>query len=87
MPKYEFIWDDKENVPHLTEHEVTPEEAQWVVEHPLGQATSRTTGDPVAFVYTQQGRHLMVAYFMVDAVTVYVKTAYEAPPRRNRKGT
>lgn len=82
MPKYEFIWNDDKNVPHLHEHGVTPEEAQQVVEHPIGHAISRTSGDPVAFGYTSAGRHLMVAYFLVDRVTVYVKTAYEVPPMR-----
>jgi uncharacterized DUF497 family protein len=85
VPYFEFIWDDGENIPHLAEHGVTPEEAQWVVEHPLAQATSKTSGDPVVFGFTPGGRHLMVAYFHVDEVTVYVKTAYDAPPQTRRR--
>ena len=85
MPPCFFIWDDDENVPHLAEHDVTPEEAAYVVEHAPEQdrTVSASTGIPVAFGYTPAGRHLMVAYrFLDEAKTeVYVVTAYDVPPR------
>jgi len=67
MPQYELIWDDSDdgNIAHLDAHGVSPEEAAYVVEHPLGHAQNRK-GDPVAFGYTLAGRHLAVAYWFVD---------------------
>jgi uncharacterized DUF497 family protein len=85
VPKYVFIWDDQRNVPHLAEHGVTPEEAAHVIEHAIAHDVSRSSGDPVAFGYTPTGRHLMVAYWFVDRLTVYVETAYEVPPEAPRK--
>jgi len=90
MPVYEFIWsegdeDEEGNLQHLAEHQVTPDEAAYVVEHPIGHESNRI-GDPIAFGYTAAGRHLAVAYWFVDDITVYVETAYDTPPRvtRNR---
>ncbi len=81
-----FVWDDDDNVPHLAEHGVTPEEAQYVVEHAEDQDrdVSRTTGNPVVFGDTPTGKHLMVVYWPIDAATVYVETAYEVPRRAGR---
>lgn len=88
MASYLFIWDDDEggNVAHLADHDVTPEEAAYVVEHPVGQTTNRR-GEPVAFGYTRAGRHLAAAYWFVDEsrTTVYVETAYDTQPRLRRR--
>jgi len=88
MAKFVFIWDEEDNVPHLAEHGVTPEEAEYVVEHAgrEDRAVSRTTGHPIAFGATPTRRHLAVVYWMVDEQEglVYVETAYEVPPRTGR---
>lgn len=89
MRHCEFIWDPTDNVPHLAEHDVTPEEAAYVVEHAAAdnRTTSRTTGNPIAFGYTRAGRFLAVVYWVIDpeARQVYIETAYDVPPpiRRN----
>ena len=81
MPIYFFIWDDDDNVPHLVEHDVTPEEAAYVVERATDddRTVSRSTGLPVAFGRTSTGRRLAVVYrFLDDAkIEVYVATAYD----------
>jgi len=84
MPNGDFLWTD-ENIEHLAEHGVTPEEARYVVEHPTGMDQNRD-GDPVAFGFTVHGRHLAVPYvFLDDAKSlVYVTTAYDTPPRQRR---
>ncbi len=79
---FDFIWND-ENIEHLAEHGVTTTEARYVVENPVGMEKNRN-GDPIAFGYTQHGRHLAVPFvFLDDARTlVYVTTAYETSPRQ-----
>lgn len=90
MARYLFRWDDSAegNVLHLAAHEVTPEEAAYVVEHAIGHASNRN-GDPIAFGYTPGRRHLAVAYWFMDEAetTVYVETAYDTPAKvsRNRR--
>jgi len=89
MRDFVFIWDPDENVPHLAEHDVTPDEAAYVVEHagPADRAISRTTGNPIAFGFTPAGRFLAVVYWVVDPNenVVYVETAYDVTPRRRRR--
>lgn len=89
MPGYNFIWDDDDNVPHLAEHGITPEEAEYVVEHAGvdDRGISRTTGNPIAFGFTPARRYLAVVYWLVDEKEnlVYVETAYEVPPRSGRR--
>ena len=84
MPSYLYIWDEDENLPHIEQHGVTPEEAEYVIEHPTGHARNRD-GDPIAFGYTRTGRHLAVVYVQADAATLRVSTAYDVPPRMRRE--
>jgi uncharacterized DUF497 family protein len=86
VPYYEFFWLEEDNVAHLAEHGVTPAEAEYVVTHatPEERDVSRTSGEPVAFGFTPQGRHLCVVYAHVDDLTVYVVTAFDAPPLKRR---
>ena len=77
---YQFIWDlddDPEgNSYHIAEHGVTKEDAEAVVENPLGMETSRSSGRPIYFGYTSEGRLLAVVVELVDEETVYPVTAY-----------
>lgn len=76
MPFWFCLWDD-ENVQHLAEHGVTPEEFEEIVADPDSQSTSRTTGRPIAFGFTSAGRYLACVFEMVDEVTIYPITAYD----------
>ena len=76
MPYYFFVWND-ETVQHLAEHNVTPDEFEQAVCRPIGGETSRTTGRPIAFGYTSEGRKLACIYELVDESTVLPITAYE----------
>lgn len=77
MPWYDVFWTQQVER-HLKEHGVTPEEAAYVVRHPVGVANSRSTGLPIAFGRTETGRSLAVVYELdPDELTVYLVTAYE----------
>jgi len=87
MPYDAILWDLDEdpdgNVQHCSEHGVSKEEVEEVLENATDADLSRSSGRPVAFGDTSAGRHLMVVFEVVDAETVYPVTAYEVP-RRHR---
>ena len=76
MPYYFFLWDEK-NIRHVAEHGVTTEEFEEVVQAPQGVEASRSSGLPVAFGYTADGRFLACVYEKLDDDTIYPVTAYE----------
>lgn len=81
-----IIWDADDdpdgNVQHCAGHGVTKEEIEAVFQNMTDEDISRSSGRPVAFGYTREGRHLMVVYEEIDAETVYPITAYEVPRRQ-----
>ncbi len=79
MPHLEVIWTDgpDENITHLAEHDVTPEEAEEILRNPAMIDISRTSGRSIAMGYTRAGRRLAVIYVEVDPITVYPITAYD----------
>ncbi len=83
-----ILWDRDDdadgNVQHCAKHGVTKEEVEDVLENPLDEDISRSSGRPVAFGDTSTGRHLMVVYERIHADTVYPVTAYDVPRRRRR---
>jgi len=92
----EFIWDLAEdpagNAYHIAEHDITVDEAEEVVRARYEAAVaSRSSGRPTEFGWTITGKHLGVAFEVVDEdlPQVYVVTAFEAPPpaqpKRRRK--
>ena len=57
---------------------MTPEEAGGqVLREPIATDVSRTSGNPIAFGYTDRGRKLAVVYEEIDGMTVCVLTAYD----------
>ena len=80
MPWFDFIWDDEENVAHLAEHGLKPEEVADVVRYPDNRSYSRSSGLPVAFGYTPTGRYVCVVYQQFDSQLVYIVTAYDVEP-------
>ena len=86
MPFEFIIWDlddDPEgNVQHCGEHGVTKEEVEEIFENSNDEDLSHSSGRPVIFGDTAAGRHLMVAYDLIDPDTVYPITAYEVPRRQ-----
>ena len=78
MAYVHFIWTD-EIVDHLAEHGISQDDFEQVVCHPVGKGLSRSTGLPVAWGYTADGRYIMAVYEQIDRLTVLPVTAYEVP--------
>jgi hypothetical protein len=76
MPYYFFIWT-AEVIEHLAEHEVTPEEFEEVVSRPDFEDVSRSSGNPVAFGHSSDGRYLCCVFRRLDDDTIEPVTAYE----------
>ncbi len=79
MPYYEIMWDDEPggNAEHIAEHGLSPEDVEEVLFNPTGKDVSRSSGMPIAFGFTPDGRYILVVYEQVDAVTIFPVTAYE----------
>ncbi len=80
MPWFELIWEWDEpdgNVAHIAEHDLTPEDVEYVLENPIREEKSRSSGRPVVFGYTEDGRRIAVVYEQLDDSTLYPVTAYE----------
>lgn len=75
MPFYFCIWND-DNIEHLAEHGVTPDEFEDVVTDPESVRTSKSSGRPLAFGWIN-GRCLACVYDIIDDSTIYPVTAYE----------
>ena len=75
MPHYFFIWTP-EIIEHLAEHDVTPDEFEEVVCNPDYEDVSRSTGNPVAFGSTGEGRSLCCVFTrhgddVIEPITAY----------------
>jgi uncharacterized DUF497 family protein len=79
MPCYEFIWNEEPNgnVEHIAEHGLTPEDVEEVVFNPVDRDVSQSSGLPIVFGVTPDGRYIMVVYEQIDDVTIYPVTAYD----------
>ena len=68
MPYYEVVWNDEPggNVEHIAEHGLTPEDVEEVLFSPLDRDVSRSTGLPIVFGFTPDGRYILVVYEQID---------------------
>ena len=76
MPFYFFVWDE-ENIEHLEEHGVSTEEFEAIVSDPEQEDSSRSSGRPMAFGFTADGRLIACVFERIDDATVYPVTAFE----------
>ena len=78
-----IIWDAEDdpdgNVEHIAQHELTVEDVEHVLLAPTSTGVSRSTGLPVLWGYTPEGRYVIVVYEEVEEATVRVITAYDVP--------
>ena len=79
MPYYEIIWNDEPggNKEHIAEHDLTPEDIEEVVFNPMDRDVSRSSGLPIVFGFTPDGRYILVVYEQLDETTIYPVTAYD----------
>lgn len=75
----EIIWNEEPggNVAHIAEHGLTPDDVEEVIFNPVDVDVSRSSGLPIVFGFTPEGRYILVVYEQLDEVTVYPVTAYE----------
>jgi hypothetical protein len=79
MPYYEIIWNDEPggNVDHIGDHDLVPEDVEEVIFNPVDHDVSRSSGLPIVFGFTADGRYIMVVYEQIDEVTIYPVTAFD----------
>ena len=79
MPYYEIIWNEESggNMDHIAQHGLAPEDVEEVLFNPVDRDVSHSSGLPIVFGFTPDGRYILVVYEQIDEVTVYPVTAYE----------
>jgi uncharacterized DUF497 family protein len=60
--------DEDGNVAHIAEHGLTPEDGNAVMMAPDETGVSRSSGRPIAFGYTPDGRYICVVYEEIGPV-------------------
>lgn len=64
MRGFQVIWDDEDepegNVQHIAEHGLTLEDVEHVLENPISEGASASTGRPCAFGFTASGDFIIV---------------------------
>lgn len=79
MDRIDIVWDPSPNgnIEHIANHDLLPEDIEEVIWNPIGHDTSRSTGRPIVYGFTPDGRYILVVYEELDSKTVYPITAYE----------
>lgn len=79
----EILWDldhdEQGNVQHIGEHGIAKNDVAQVLDNPVGFDTSDSSGRPMVFGYTNEGRYIVVVYEQIDDDMVYPVTAFEVP--------
>jgi uncharacterized DUF497 family protein len=79
VPWFQYIWSE-EAVEHLAEHGISQDDFEFVMEHPISKTTSDSSGRPLVFGYTSDGRHIAAIFELLDdGITVVPVTCYEVP--------
>ena len=79
MPSYDILWnyeDDDGNVAHIAAHGLTPDDVNAVLRDPEETGVSRSSGRPIAFGYTPDGRYICVVYEAIARYILYPVTAF-----------
>lgn len=80
MEILDVIWDlDDEpdgNVQHIAEHDLSKDDVEDVLFGIHEFDTSHSTGRPIAFGFTSDGRYICVVFEWIERETVYPVTAY-----------
>lgn len=78
MRRFDYLWleGDQGNLEHVAEHGLTPDDVEHVVENCIAESASRSSGRPIRFGFTPDGRYIAVVFEWVDRVTVYPITAF-----------
>jgi hypothetical protein len=76
---FDYLWLEGEggNLEHVAQHGLTPEDVEYVIENYDEQRASRSSGRPMRFGHTPDGRYIAVVFEWFDDLTVYPVTAFE----------
>jgi uncharacterized DUF497 family protein len=76
-----IIWDYEAdgNVEHVDQHDLTPEDVEYVLKQATDQKTSQSSGRPCVFGYTPSDEYIIVVFEWIDDDTILPVTAYEVP--------
>ena len=77
----QFLWTE-DAIEHVAEHGVSQEEFEYVFCNRTSVGYSRSSGLPVVWGYTTDGRYLMIVYEKLDDGMILPVTAYEVPAPR-----
>lgn len=79
MAWFDYLWLEGEggNIEHIAAHDLTPDDVEYVIENYTVERTSRSSGRPMRFGFTPDGRYVAVVFEWLDRVTLYPVTAYE----------
>jgi hypothetical protein len=79
MAWFDYLWleGDGGNIEHIAEHGLTPADVEHVMENFTAEGASQTSGRPVRFGFTPDGRYVAVVFEWMDDVTVFPVTAYQ----------
>ena len=83
MPFYFYLWTD-EIIQHLAEHDLTPDDFEYVLANPTAKGMSDSTERPAVWGYTEDGRFVIAVYRVLEDMTIQPVTAYEVPEPRAR---
>jgi hypothetical protein len=75
MPFYFCIWNDA-LVEYIGQHGISSDDFEHVVCHPQSVASSRSTGNEIAFGWTIEGQYVACVYERIDRDTLLPITAY-----------
>lgn len=76
MPYYVFFWTP-DAIEHLAEHDVTQDDFENAVSHPIDTGFSDSSGRPACRGFALDGRLLFCVYETFDDLTILPVTAYE----------
>jgi len=79
-----YLWL-AEDIKHLAEHDLTPEDFEYVLDHPVDKGKSDSSGRPAVWGYTEDGRFIIAIYERLGDGTILPFTAYEVPEQRAKK--
>ncbi len=83
MKHLRIIWDNEDdphgNVEHILEHDLSIDDVEHVLSHPVREGVSKSTGLPVVWGYAPDGRYTIIVFEEIDDDTIRVITAYEVP--------
>ncbi len=64
---------------HITEHGLTTDEVEAVLNNPDSADSSGSSGHPCVFGFTPAGEYIVVVFEAIDEDSVYPITAYHVP--------